>query len=45
MERGCGQGFAHKTEWYMDRGKWRKMVRGKWSDRSSDSDAESWRRI
>ena len=24
-----------------DRSKWRKMIRGNWNDRSSDSDAES----
>jgi len=25
----------------VDRGKWRRMMRGKWSERSNDSDAES----
>jgi len=25
----------------MDHSKWRKMIRGNWNDRSSDSDAES----
>jgi len=26
----------------MDHIKWRRMIRGNWSDRSSDSDAERW---
>jgi len=29
----------------MEHNKWRKMIGGNWSDRSSDSDAESCRRI
>jgi len=28
-----------------DRSRWRKVIWGNWSDRSSNSDAESWIRI
>ena len=29
----------------VDRGKWKKMIRGNWSDSSSDSDAINWTQI
>jgi len=44
IERGCGQ-LHVKPNGAIDRSKWRIMIRGNWSDRNSDSEAESGMRI